>query len=55
MIEKELTVTMTVDTLPAKALDTDSDTPDIPVSVVPKKTPAKKVTAKKAAAKKGRP
>jgi uncharacterized protein DUF6319 len=28
MIEKELTVTMTVDTLPAEALDADSDTPN---------------------------
>ena len=38
---------MTVDTLPANALETVSDTPDIPVAVVLKKSPAKRVTGKK--------
>src|ERR1044072_3178279 len=55
MNDKERTVTMTVDTLPAKALDTDSDTPDTP-NAVPEITPTeqkpKKAPAKKAAGKK---
>jgi len=43
MIEKELTVTTTVDTLPADALETDSDTPDASNVIVessPTDTPA---------------
>jgi hypothetical protein len=34
LTEKELTVTMTVDTLPAEALDSDSDTPNNPDPIV---------------------
>ena len=65
MIEKELTVTMTVDTLPAEAFDSGSDTPNTGDAVVgdtppgttqPAEAPAgqrpRKAAAKKTAGKK---